>query len=336
MKPLPFIAALAGLLFVIVISLGLGKYPLHPTEITAFLCQEWFGVGALEPDQLELLRNLIYEIRLPRILAAALIGASLAVSGAAFQAMFVNPLVSPSLLGVLAGASFGAALGMVFGKSWYSIQAATFLGGIAAVAVAVGLARFYRMSGAIMLVLGGVISGALFSALLSVIKYLADPYNQLPTIVYWLMGNLSLADRSTVLRASLPMLFGIVALVLSARQLNALSMGDEEAMALGINVKRVRFVVIVAATLISALTVVLAGAVSWVGLIIPHIARILGGPDNETLLPVAALLGAAYLVGVDDIARLAFSFELPIGIVTALVGIPFFMLVLGKTRKGWL
>jgi len=142
---------------------------------------------------MELLRNLLFEIRLPRILAAALIGASLAVSGAAYQAMFVNPLVSPSLLGVLAGASCGAALGMVAFRSWYAVQCTTFLGGVAAVGLAVGLARIYRASGTIMLILGGVISGALFSALLSLIKYLADPYNQLPAIVYWLMGNLSLA-----------------------------------------------------------------------------------------------------------------------------------------------
>jgi iron complex transport system permease protein len=249
--------------------------------------------------------------------------------------MFVNPLVSPSLLGVLSGASFGAALGMVFFKNWYEVQLASFLGGVAAVLVAVGLARVYRISGTIMLVLGGVISGALFAALLSLVKYLADPYNQLPAIVYWLMGNLSLADRTTVLRVSLPICLGLGILMLSARKLNVLSMGDEEAAALGINVQRVRLLVITAATLISALTVVIAGAVGWVGLIIPHIARMLVGPDNTTLLPVSALLGAGYLIVVDDVARLAFAFELPIGIVTALVGIPFFMLVLGNARKGW-
>lgn len=335
MKPLPLLLALAGLLTIMVISLCLGKYPLSLTEIGSFFRHEWFGGGALTTERAELLQNLLLEIRLPRILAAALIGAALAASGTAYQAMFVNPLVSPSLLGVLAGASFGAALGMVFFKSWYAVQCATFLGGVAAVAVAVGLARIYRISGTIMLVLGGVISGALFSALLSLIKYLADPYNQLPAIVYWLMGNLSLADRSTVLRVSLPIGLGLAILMASARHLNVLSMGDEEAAALGINVRRVRLLVITAATLISALTVVIAGAVGWVGLIIPHIARMLVGPDNETLLPVSALLGAGYLIVVDDVARLAFVFELPIGIVTALVGIPFFMLVLGNARKGW-
>ena len=335
MKPLPLLLALTGLLSIMVISLCLGKYPLHLTEIGSFFRQEWFGGALLSAERMELLRNLLLEIRLPRILAAALIGAALASSGAAYQAMFVNPLVSPSLLGVLAGASFGAALGMVFFKNWYEVQLASFLGGVVAVLVAVGLAKVYRISGTIMLVLGGVISGALFAALLSLVKYLADPYNQLPAIVYWLMGNLSLADRTTVLRVSLPIGLGLVLLLFSARHLNVLSMGDEEAEALGINVRRVRLLVIGAATLISALTVVIAGAVGWVGLIIPHIARMLVGPDNTTLLPVSALLGAGYLVAVDDVARLAFAFELPIGIVTALVGIPFFMLVLGNARKGW-
>ena len=335
MKPLPLLLALTGLLTIMVVSLCLGKYPLQLAEISSFFRQEWFGEGGLPTERMELLRNLLLEIRLPRILAAALIGAALATSGAAYQAMFVNPLVSPSLLGVLSGASFGAALGMVFFKNWYEVQLATFLGGVAAVLVAVGLARVYRISGTIMLVLGGVISGALFAALLSLVKYLADPYNQLPAIVYWLMGNLSLADRTTVLRVSLPICLGLVILMLSARKLNVLSMGDEEAAALGINVQRVRLLVIGAATLISALTVVIAGAVGWVGLIIPHITRMLVGPDNSTLLPVSALLGAGYLIVVDDVARLAFAFELPIGIVTALVGIPFFMLVLGNARKGW-
>jgi len=335
MKPLPLLLALVGLLIIMVVSLCLGKYPLQLAEISSFFRQEWFGGGGLPTERMELLRNLLLEIRLPRILAAALIGAALATSGAAYQAMFVNPLVSPSLLGVLSGASFGAALGMVFFKNWYEVQLASFLGGVTAVLVAVGLARVYRISGTIMLVLGGVISGALFAALLSLVKYLADPYNQLPAIVYWLMGNLSLADRTTVLRVSLPICLGLGILMLSARKLNVLSMGDEEAAALGINVQRVRLLVITAATLISALTVVIAGAVGWVGLIIPHIARMLVGPDNSTLLPVSALLGAGYLIVVDDVARLAFAFELPIGIVTALVGIPFFMLVLGNARKGW-
>jgi iron complex transport system permease protein len=282
-----------------------------------------------------ILKNVLLEIRLPRVLAASLIGAALSTSGAAYQAMFVNPLVSPSLLGVLAGASFGAALGIVYLKSWYAVQLATFVGGVTAVMVAIGVARIYRVNTTIMLVLGGIISGALFTSLLELVKYLSDPYNQLPTIVFWLMGNLSQTDRALVAKTGVPICLGLGILILSSRYLNVLSMGDEEAKAMGVNVQRVRLIVVICATMISALTVVIAGAVGWVGLIIPHFTRMITGPDNSRLLPAAAIFGAIYLVAVDDICRLAFSFELPIGVVTALVGIPCFAFVLRNARRGW-
>ena len=173
-----------------------------------------------------------------------------------------------------------------------------------------------------MLILGGIISGALFTSLLSIVKYVADPYNQLPAIVYWLMGGLSLADGRTVLYVSVPIGTGILCLLLSSRYLNILSMGDDEAKSLGINVTRIRMVLIFFATLISALTVVIGGLIGWVGLIIPHVARMLVGPDNRILMPVAALVGAIYLIVVDDVARMLFTVEIPLGIVTALMGIP--------------
>jgi iron complex transport system permease protein len=264
----------------------------------------------------------LVEIRLPRILAAALVGSALSASGAAYQAMFVNPLVSPSLLGVLAGAGFGAALGIVYLKSWFGVQVATFVGGLLAVLISVGIARIYRINTTIMLVLGGIISGALFTSLLSLVKYLSDPYNQLPTIVNWLMGSLTLSDRATVIKTAIPIGLALVVLIAFSRHLNVLSMGDEEAHALGINVSRIRLIVI-------------AGTIAWVGLIVPHFTRMVSGPDNTRLLPATILVGAAYLIVVDDIARLAFTFELPIGVVTALVGIPCFALVLRNARKGW-
>lgn len=201
--------------------------------------------------------------------------------------------------------------------------------------VAVGIAGIYRVNSTIMLVLGGIISGAFFTALVSIIKYIADPYNQLPAIVYWLMGNMAMADRSMTIKGGIPICIGILGLTLMGRTLNVLSMGDEEARALGVNVRLVRCTVIISATLISTLTVVMAGVIGWVGLIIPHITRMITGPDNETLIPASALLGASYLLVVDDISRLTFSFEIPIGIVTSLVGIPFFVLVLKNARKGW-
>ncbi len=183
--------------------------------------------------------------------------------------------------------------------------------------------------------LGGIISGSFFTALLSIVKYVADPTDQLPAIVYWLMGNLSLVDSATVFVISIPSIIGIAVLIFHARQLNVMSMGDEEALSLGINVKRVRFRIIFFATLISALTVMACGMIGWVGLIIPHLCRMVVGPNNEYLLPAAALMGAIYLLLVDTLSRLLFSFEIPIGILTSLVGIPFFVLVLKNAARGW-
>lgn len=316
------------------VSLTLGKYPVSLTEMWAYVCTAC-TFGTMDSQKSALLHNILVDIRLPRILAAALIGAALSVSGIAFQSMFINPLVSPSLLGVLSGASFGAALGMIISSNWLVVQASSFLFGLLAVILSVGVARLYRGDRLLMLLLGGIISGALFTSLLSIIKYLADPYNQLPAIVYWLMGGLSLVDTKTVLIVSVPIGIGVLIIVLLSPYLNILSMGDDEATTMGLNVSLVRMCLIFFATMISALTVVLGGMIGWVGLIVPHVARMLTGPDNRLLLPVGALLGALYLVLVDDLSRLVFNVEVPLGIVTSLVGIPFFALVLKNAKKGW-
>jgi iron complex transport system permease protein len=330
---LPLLALL--LIGVALVSLYLGKYRVPLADILAFVGWKTVGLTGLPAEKSSLLANILLDIRLPRIMAAILIGASLSVSGASFQALFINPLVSPGLLGVLAGASFGAALGMILSKSWLVVQCSTLVSGFAAVGVAVGIARIFRAHSIIMLVLGGIISGAFFTASLSIVKYTADPSNQLPAIVYWLMGNLSAVDGKTMLLVSLPMFIGMVILMCNGGRLNAMSMGEEEAKSLGINVGRVRMTVIFLATLISALTVVIGGIIGWVGLIIPHICRMLVGPDNRLLLPAAALMGAVYLLVVDDVSRLVFSFEIPTGIVTSLIGIPFFVLVLKNAHRGW-
>ena len=332
---LPLPGSVLLLLAAMLISLALGKYKVSLSEIVIFIWQRCFGGAYISPDRMRILNSVLVEIRLPRILAAALVGSALSASGAAYQAMFVNPLVSPSLLGVLAGASFGAALGIVYLKTWFGVQVATFICGLLAVIVSVGIARIYRINTTIMLVLGGIISGALFTSLLSLVKYLSDPYNQLPTIVNWLMGSLTLSDRATVIKTAIPIVLALVVLLALSRHLNVLSMGDEEARALGINVNRLRLIVIACATVASALTVVIAGTIAWVGLIVPHFTRMISGPDNTRLLPATILIGAAYLIVVDDIARMAFTFELPIGVVTALVGIPCFAIVLRNARKGW-
>lgn len=318
----------------LIISLGLGRYPIGLGDLAYF--GRWLlGLAPAETGRLADLYNILVQIRLPRIIAAVLIGASLSASGAAYQAMFVNPLVSPGLLGVLAGASFGAALGIVTGQSWPVVQALSVGCGLLAVLAALGLAAMYKGERLLMLVLGGVISGAMFTSLLAMVKYMADPYDQLPAIVYWLMGGLSLVDADTLWVFCVPMALGIVLLACLGNHLNVLSMGDEEARSLGINVSRVRLVLIFLATVVSALTVALGGMIGWVGLVVPHITRMLVGPDNRVLLPAAALLGGTYLLLVDDLARLLLRSEIPLGILTSLVGIPFFALVLRRAKKGW-
>ena len=335
MKNTIWISSLLLLLCItVLVSLTLGKYPIALAEMCTYVASSC-GFGSMDSQRSALLHNILVDIRMPRILAAVLIGAALSVSGAAFQSMFINPLVSPSLLGVLSGASFGAALGMIVSNNWLVVQASSFLFGLLAVLLSVGVARLYQGDRLLMLLLGGIISGALFTSLLSIVKYLADPYNQLPAIVYWLMGGLTMVDTKTLLFASMPIGLGVLVIVLLSPYLNILSMGDDEAKTMGVNVSLIRMILIFFATLISALTVVLGGMIGWVGLIIPHVARMLVGPDNRLLLPVGALLGALYLVFVDDISRLIFNVEIPLGIVTSLVGIPFFALVLKNAKKGW-
>lgn len=324
---------LLTLLGTMLASLSLGRYPLPPGEVLHFLLHQ-LGQGELEAQRQALLHNLIVDIRLPRVLTAVLVGAALSISGAAYQAVFRNPLVSPGLLGVLPGAAAGAALGLVFSDSWWIMQVAAFATGFLAVAIGVGIAGLFGGS-LVMLVLGGIISGALFTALLSLVKYVADPYNQLPAIVYWLMGSLATADLPDLARVAIPMGLGILLLASLGRALDALSMGDDEAATLGLPIRSVRYGVIALATLISALTVSLAGVIGWVGLLVPHIARLITGPGNRLLLPASALLGAIFLLLADGLARNLAETEIPIGIVTELLGIPAFLLVLHRARKGW-
>ena len=314
----------------------MGRYEIDISTLLHFLGWKWFALGEI-PANAHLLSNILFDIRLPRILAVILVGASLAVSGASFQAMFVNPLVSPGILGVLAGSSFGAALGIMMFESWVWVQLSSFGFGFMAVFVALGVAKIYGRNAprTILLVLGGVISSALFSALLSVVKYMVDPYNKLPAIVYWLMGSFSAVDMSLLLKVSLPLGVSTILLSLMGKYLNILSLGDDDAKALGVKVNVVRNSAIFLATLLSALTVVVAGMIGWVGLIIPHIARFIVGADNRVLLPMSALLGAIFLLWVDTLCRTLMSVEIPVGIITALVGIPIFILALRNAKKGF-
>ena len=314
-------------------SLLLGKYGFSTEDYARYVTALLWGESLKD---FEVMHTLLLEIRLPRILACVLIGASLAISGAAYQAMFVNPLVSPSILGVLSGAGFGAAVGMFFKLNEYLIQLSTFGFGFLAVAVALGVSALYSRSGSvIVLVLGGVISGSLFTSLLSVLKYAADPNDALPAITYFLMGSLGFASKSFIQISILPICAGVLLLALSGKYLNALSLGEEEAKSLGVNTARVKIFIILVATFVSALSVTIAGIIGWIGLIVPHIARLIFGADNRAVLASSAMIGAIFLLFCDSFSRLIFTFEIPIGIVTSLFGIPMFIIVLRRAKRSF-
>jgi len=323
------------LVLTVLTSLALGRYPVGPKEIIRFLAHVVFGISDPDTGGLETLRTVLFHIRIPRIVGAMLVGTALAVSGAVLQSVFINPLVSPRLLGILAGASFGAALGTVLSLSWVAVQAISSIFGIVAVLVAVGLAGLYRGDRILLLVLGGIISTELFNSLFFLMKYLADPYNQLPIITYWFMGGFALADAKTTLVLFFPIVAGVLALLLLSPYLNVLTMGEEEARSLGVNTKALRMTFILISTVISSLTVAVCGMLGWVGLVIPHMGRMLVGPDNRVFLPVTAVLGAIFVLVVDDVSRLLFQVETPLGILTALFGVPVFALILRNARKGW-
>ena len=280
--------------------------------------------------------TVLVSIRLPRIAGALLVGSALAAAGACYQTLFRNPLVSPDILGVSAGAGLGAVLGIFLSLPVAAIQFMGFAGGLGAVALVGFVAAAIRHGDrTLILVLAGVVVGALTGAATSLLKVLADPYDQLPAITFWLLGSLAGVKGEDIWPAAPVVLAGLVPLVLLRWRINVLSLGDEEARALGIEAARLRLAVVVCATLVTASVVAIAGVVGWVGLVIPHIARMLVGPGFGRLLPVAALLGAAYLLVVDTLARTISSVEVPLGILTAVVGAPFFLWLLARGRRAW-
>ena len=312
------------------LGLALGPFPLSLSAIVHTLLQGPDAGGGFA-------HTILWEIRLPHVLGALLIGAALAMSGAAYQGMFINPLVSPEVLGVLAGAGFGAALGLLWSEQFWMVQLLSLGFGLLAVGMAVALAWRVGGEGAlIVLVLSGMITGALFSALLSIVKYTADPYDKLPAIVYWLMGSLSQISWHNLAWSAPLLLAAMLLLLREGGRLNVLTQGDEEAKSLGVSVARTRLKIIVLTTLLASITVMLAGMIAWVGLIVPHLARLMTGADHRRVLPFSALLGAGYLLLVDLLARSFTTVEIPIGILTALIGLPIFALLLARLgAAGW-
>jgi iron complex transport system permease protein len=280
----------------------------------------------------------IWLVRMPRILAAVLIGAALAAAGSAYQALFRNPMVSPDLLGASGGAGLGAALGILLSWNTAAVQLAAFAMGLAAVLAtyAVGTAVGRGTESTLTLVLTGIVVASLCSAMISLTKYVADPDNKLPQITFWLLGGLdTVTIRTKLLPIVVPIVAGMISLLVLRWELNVLSFGDEEAASMGVNPRIVKAVVIAGATLMTAAAVSAAGMVGWVGLVIPHAARMLVGPDARRALPASALLGAIFLLVVDDLVRTVFTTEVPLGILTAMVGAPFFLVMLSRGRRIW-
>jgi len=315
-----------------IVSICLGRYWVAPKTAFKILASRIFPMDVTWSSIEE---SVVLQIRLPRIIMAMLVGAGLAVSGAAFQGLFGNPMVSPQILGASAGAGFGAALGILMSGQMAIVQLLAIAFSALAVSITYMISHIKTESSLFMLVLSGMITQAFFTALISLTKYVADPEEVLPTIVYWLMGSMSGISYDD-LWIGIPMIaIGVMVLLLMRWRINVLSLNEEEARSLGINVQQSRLIVIAASTLITAAAVSLCGIIGWVGLVIPHIGRMFAGPDHRALLPASVSIGALYLLIIDDIARTATAAEIPLSILTAIVGAPFFAYLLRKTGGKW-
>ena len=316
--------AVLGAVFLAVLlgSLLVGRYALSPGQLVHMLWTRITGGAADWPISDD---KVVFAVRLPRVAAAALVGAALAVSGAAYQGMFRNPMVSPDILGASTGAGFGAAVAILLGAGYFGISAAAFCCGLLAVAAAWLVSRLSKADQAVALILAGMMISSLFSAGTSFVKLVADTQQQLPAITYWLMGSLSSIKDKDVVFLAIPVTLGMIPLFFLRWRMNLLTVGEEEAQSMGVNTRRLRGAVIVCATLLTSASVAVSGMIGWVGLVIPHFCRMLFGYDYRRLIPAGALFGAAFLLAVDDIARLVTTGELPLGILTAFVGAPLFL-----------
>lgn len=339
------VVALVAVIFVA--SLFMGHYGLTPFEslnaIASFLGKAAAYLGACLADPSLLTEGsipltdeerVIWCVRLPRLVVVMLVGAALSVAGASYQGMFKNPLTSPDLLGASSGAALGACLGLLLNMSGAMVQVWAFVGGLAAVGCAVWLNRTVDYDPTLGLVLAGIMVSTLFDAGMSCVKLLADSNDKLPEITFWLMGSfhdINVGD----LFVAVPMVVGFALLLRQSWKLNVLSFGDEEASAMGIDTKRTRLVVILAATLLTSASVSVAGMIGWIGLVVPHLARAVVGANYKVLMPASMLIGSGFLLVVDDIARMLLAVEMPIGIITAILGVPFFMVIFKRNMRGW-
>jgi len=325
---------LAMLLALFCVTATVGQYPLSVGDVVAAL---WHGLTGAPAGTGGPAATVVLDIRLPRLFGALLVGLALASSGAAYQTVFRNPLVAPDILGVSAGAGLGAVFAIFLSLPVPMIQAMAFVVGLAAVAIVYAMARLVRgvHDPILVLVLAGVVIGAVMGAGISVLTYLADPYDQLPAITFWLMGSLAGVTFAD-LRGTWPaVLAGLLPLFLLRWRVNLMSLGEDEARALGVETGRLRLLLVTCATLMTSSVVAISGTVGWVGLIIPHLARFIVGPEFSRLLPATLLIGAAYVLVVDTLARSLTGVEIPIGILNAFLGAPLFLWILARARRSW-
>ncbi len=325
----PIVAMAVVLLGVSLLALSVGRFPVPLGGVVQTLAAHLFPVHSAA-GQVE--QNVVWLVRLPRVLVALLVGGGLGIAGAALQAIFRNPLVSPEIIGVSSGASFGGALVLLLGLGSVYLVAGAFVFGLVALAMLFAVTVGRTGTPMLMVVLGGVVIGSFFAALVALITYVADPYTTLPAIVFWLLGSVATSTYPKVLVAVVPILAGTVVLLLLRWRINVLSLGDEDAAALGVRPARMRSVVLVSTALIVAGAVAVSGVIGWVGLVIPHLARMWVGPDHRVLLPVSFLMGGAYLIVIDTLARTVTAGEIPLGVLTALIGAPVFFVLLRRNR----
>jgi iron complex transport system permease protein len=324
---LAYTLSAAALLGLIALAFAVGRYPVSIPEIFSLI------TGADVPANVA---TIVLQVRGPRVLAALLVGAALAAAGSAYQGMFRNPLVSPDILGVSSGAALGAVLAIFLALGALFVQLFAFAGGLLAVALVYWVGSRLRGHDPLLaLVLTGVVIGTLLGSLIALLKYLADPYNQLPAITFWLLGSLASVSPQDLFIAAPLALTGLAPMLLLRWRMNLLALPDDEARALGVDTRRLRTLVVAAATLMTAAAVAISGIIGWVGLLIPHAARLVVGPDFGRLLPLAMLLGAAFLLGVDTLCRTIAPIELPPGVLTALIGTPFFLWLFALARRSW-
>ncbi|MBR9726902.1 iron ABC transporter permease [Shewanella intestini] len=326
----------------IVITVGVfaGRFSISVTDVlSAFqkLPSVLYGLikNGTVTDELNQAERVLILIRFPRLLTALLVGAGLAVSGAVYQGVFRNPLVSPDILGVASGCMFGAALGLLLpGSGWFMVQALAFIFGLSAATAAMLMAKRFGSNSLLLMIMTGIIVGSLFSAGLTMMKALADPYGELPAIIFWLMGSMSTSSWSTVFQLSVPVLLGYGVIHSLRYRLNVLCLGDQQSQSLGIEPEKLRLILIIISSFIVASCVATVGQVAWIGLVVPHMVRTFTGANNIKLVPLATIIGALFLLLADSVARASLSIEIPIGIVTSLVGAPLFAFLLFRFRQG--